>query len=58
VIPLFVFNVKLPEAFNIPDPPLLNIILSASVDPGTAPKALSPATLNVPAEICCYLNEY
>ena len=51
MIPLFVFNVKLPEAFNIPDPPLLNIILSASVDPGTAPKALSPATHYVPAEI-------
>ena len=50
VIPLFVFNVKLALVFRVPDPLDTKVMLSTSAEPGTAPKALSPATIKIPAD--------
>ena len=47
-IPLLVFIVKLAVVFKVP--PFI-VILLESVDPGTAPKALSWLTLKTPPEI-------
>ena len=47
VIPLLVPNVKVPVVFNVPP---LKIILSASADPGVAPKLALEDTAIVPAD--------
>ena len=47
VIPLLVPNVKVPVVFRVPP---LKIILSASADPGVAPKLALEETAIVPAD--------
>ena len=47
VIPLLVPNVKVPVVFNVPP---LKIILSASTEPGVAPKLALEETAIVPAD--------